>query len=415
MITYTKTGWTIGLLLRLYGSAIPRSIPVAAISAGGTMYLHFFWGDYLRMVWRNPFPFQIFGTIVGFIVVFRAQWAHERYIAGRNSLQTMTARWADAVAQALSFDQHTPPEGAGEEWRGEAACFQRAVVHLASLMHGVALQHLRGDWDLDNLVEHDHHAPPPANDAKFIPKADYPRNPFYDLMFLRAGKPQKQLYYRAAPIGVIGDVTGSEVETMTRRSDPRKGSPPRPSITFDSTMSSGIYIAGAGERVNVVSGWLYSLLTARRHAGGLNIDAPVLANVWTRLADGYNSFEQCRMLVDTPFPFPWAQLLTLLMVLYVITLPLVMAAYLADVVISTGLTFVAAITYWATNEVARDLEDPFVFDPNDLPTARLQVSLREMLQFGSPCTRALSFRCDLLSTDWNSWDCHHERSRFLRQ
>lgn len=49
---------------------------------------------------------------------------------------------------------------------------------------------------------------------------------------------------RAAPIGVIGDVTGSEVETMTRRSDPRKGSPPRPSITFDSTMSSGIYIAG---------------------------------------------------------------------------------------------------------------------------------------------------------------------------
>lgn len=55
--------------------------------------------------------------------------------------------------------------------------------------------------------------------------------------------------------------------------------------------------------------------------------------------------------MDTPFPFPWAQLLTLLMVLYVITLPLVMAAYLADVVISTGLTFVAAITYWATNEV----------------------------------------------------------------
>lgn len=69
----------------------------------------------------------------------------------------------DTVLQALSFDQHTPPEGAGEEWRGEAACFQRAVVHLASLMHGVALQHLRGDWDLDNLVEHDHHAPPPAN------------------------------------------------------------------------------------------------------------------------------------------------------------------------------------------------------------------------------------------------------------
>ena len=30
-------------------------------------------------------------------------------------------------------------------------------------------------------------------------------------------------------------------------------------------------------------------------------------------------------------------------------------------------------TYWAMNEVARDLEDPFVYEPNDLPLARFQV------------------------------------------
>ncbi len=71
MITYTKTGWVVGLLFRLYGSAIPRSIPVAAACAAGTLYLHFYWGPYLRDTWRHPFPFQIFGTIVGFIVVFR--------------------------------------------------------------------------------------------------------------------------------------------------------------------------------------------------------------------------------------------------------------------------------------------------------------------------------------------------------
>ncbi len=68
-----------------------------------------------------------------------------------------------AAPQALSFDQHTPPPDAGPEWRSDADKFQRALVHVASLLHGVALQHLRGDWDLDNLVEHDHHAPPPAN------------------------------------------------------------------------------------------------------------------------------------------------------------------------------------------------------------------------------------------------------------
>lgn len=83
-------------------------------------------GDWVQAVWLSPFPYQMFGTIVGFIVVFRcaarrpfcqipvqsrhldtlwhlfhcrAQWAHERYIAGRDGCQTMTARWADACAQ----------------------------------------------------------------------------------------------------------------------------------------------------------------------------------------------------------------------------------------------------------------------------------------------------------------------------
>ena len=28
-------------------------------------------GDWVRAVWLSPFPYQMFGTIVGFIVVFR--------------------------------------------------------------------------------------------------------------------------------------------------------------------------------------------------------------------------------------------------------------------------------------------------------------------------------------------------------
>lgn len=78
------------------------------------------------------------------------------------SIYALDLRGVVRAPQALSFDQHMPPEGAGDAWRREAAQFQRAAVHLASLLHGVALQHLRGDWDLDNLVEHDHHASPPV-------------------------------------------------------------------------------------------------------------------------------------------------------------------------------------------------------------------------------------------------------------
>jgi hypothetical protein len=36
-------------------------------------------------------------------------------------------------------------------------------VHMTSLLHGLAMQHLRGDWDLSNLVPHDYAGAPPPN------------------------------------------------------------------------------------------------------------------------------------------------------------------------------------------------------------------------------------------------------------
>ena len=37
------------------------------------------------------------------------------------------------------------------------------------------------------------------------------------------------------------------------------------------------------------------------------------------------------------------------------------------------INFICVQSYWCLNEVARDLEDPFVYDPNDLPLSRYQV------------------------------------------
>lgn len=35
--------------------------------------------------------------------------------------------------------------------------------------------------------------------------------------------------------------------------------------------------------------------------------------------------------------------------------------------------------YWALNEVARELEDPYCFEPNDIPLARLQYQFNERI------------------------------------
>ncbi len=45
----------------------------------------------------------------------------------------------------------------------------------------------------------------------------------------------------------------------------------------------------------------------------------------------------------------------------------------ASIWLSVLLGFLVNGTYWAVKEVARDIEDPFVYDPTDLPLAHLQV------------------------------------------
>lgn len=39
--------------------------------------------------------------------------------------------------------------------------FAQTLVHLTSLLHAVALQHLRSDWELSNLIPYRIEDPPP--------------------------------------------------------------------------------------------------------------------------------------------------------------------------------------------------------------------------------------------------------------
>lgn len=59
-----------------------------------------------------------------------------------------------------------------------------------------------------------------------------------------------------------------------------------------------------------------------------------------------------------------AQFVFMMLVLFTATLPLLVLAYIPNSVLAVVLTVVTVLTYWAVNEVARDVEDPFLFEPN---------------------------------------------------
>lgn len=65
-----------------------------------------------------------------------------------------------------------------------------------------------------------------------------------------------------------------------------------------------------------------------------------------------------------------AQFVLLMLVIFTVTLPLLVLAYVAHSVLAVVVTVMTVSTYWAVNEVARDVEDPFLYEPNGEPASR---------------------------------------------
>jgi hypothetical protein len=70
MIIYDKSLWGIGLLVRIYGSAFPRTLPSAFITILFSLLLIYFEAD-VESWWKHPYPYGTFSFAVGFIIVFR--------------------------------------------------------------------------------------------------------------------------------------------------------------------------------------------------------------------------------------------------------------------------------------------------------------------------------------------------------
>ncbi|KAF8057858.1 hypothetical protein HT031_005804 [Scenedesmus sp. PABB004] len=178
MIIYSKTLWGLPLLTRLYGSALPRALGPALVSGLITLCL-LAAGDHVAALWSHPYAYQPFVLLVSFVLTFRSNYAYQRHWEAYSNVQSMTARWLDAATQIILFDRHPQaPDGAPQPARGARgapaaeghAAFVGEVVHLLSLMHGLAAAALRRDADLGNLSRHRAGQEAPPSDPALRPQ-----------------------------------------------------------------------------------------------------------------------------------------------------------------------------------------------------------------------------------------------------
>ena len=147
MLVYTKTfPAPLTLVLRWYGAATGRAAPYALVCAAATLALHVAVParvrDRYEEGWLHPYPFQTFAYVAGFAIVFRNNYAYQRYLQAREGLQQMGSKFADLTSQAMAFDlvQDVPDTGEVQPARAarerELEAFRDAFVHLVRARRG---------------------------------------------------------------------------------------------------------------------------------------------------------------------------------------------------------------------------------------------------------------------------------------
>jgi hypothetical protein len=81
----------------------------------------------------------------------------------------------------------------------------------------------------------------------------------------------------------------------------------------------------------------------------------------------------------------------IVLILFTLACPFLVAAFTKSAVLATAITFVSVHTMVMLNEVARDVEDPFHYDPNELPLPQIQYRMNERLLAVAKTIRPVAF------------------------
>jgi len=144
-------------------------------------------------------------------------------------------------------------------------------------------------------------------------------------------------------------------------------------------MTAGLNDPRVVDKTALCLQWVQAILTQRQKQGGLAVPPPILSRVYQELSTGHFGYRHAMKIHSTPFPFPYAQMIMLALVVLVITSGVFMDLFVESTIWACVFAFTAVGGFYAINEVAIELEDPFGDDENDLPMLGFQRDFNERL------------------------------------
>eukprot|EP00927_Polykrikos_kofoidii_P074581 TRINITY_DN70593_c0_g1_i1.p1 TRINITY_DN70593_c0_g1~~TRINITY_DN70593_c0_g1_i1.p1 ORF type:complete len:588 (+),score=97.10 TRINITY_DN70593_c0_g1_i1:47-1765(+) len=140
------------------------------------------------------------------------------------------------------------------------------------------------------------------------------------------------------------------------------------------------FLSRSADRCEVLLQWVQRSIVDNMSTGVVDIAPPVLSRVFQELSRGIVNMQNVRKIAEIPFPFPYTQMIVVMLTLYTVVAPIIAAHLCTHAWWAAVITFVCMLALWSIDYIAAEIERPFGDDFNDLPLANMMKDLNGSLR-----------------------------------
>lgn len=157
----------------------------------------------------------------------------------------------------------------------------------------------------------------------------------------------------------------------------------------------------------VLAMWLERTILQADRDKVILVAPPILSRVFQDLGNGVVQLEKVRTITEIPFPFPYAQMVAVMLVVHWLMTPTLAVVELESSIWAGVICFLLTGAMWSLIYIAQEIDQPFGDDANDLPVKEMMeefnTALMDMLHFDSNVIPEYNHQGDILDAEIGSW------------
>mmetsp|Transcript_96348 Transcript_96348/g.185049 ORF Transcript_96348/g.185049 Transcript_96348/m.185049 type:complete len:459 (-) Transcript_96348:62-1438(-) len=321
---------------------------------------------YGKMWIFDPFALQVIAIVIGYLLVVRTNMALGRWMEGISDIQLMLSKWTDAYDALSAF--FAGKKGTKEVLE-ETLMFRIRIAHWFSLMSCLCFATLRAGGHLGDLEE----VPIKELFEDVKEKKSQRSKSFAASRIVRApeGHHASRRSWGSAFVGANPHIEPTGSAASKKANSEEKNEPILTEgldlLVLSMPTAEEVHLLEmATDKPHTISLWIIQAVVLAIRKKLLDVPPPIISRVFQELSNGMLGFNQAHKVAMVPFPFPFAQMVSLLLVILYFFLPFYIDVFTQHPVITPAVSFLLPMVYCALNSIAIELEAPFGTDMNDI-------------------------------------------------